>query len=41
MALFGGSAEYLALWLKSQGHPEWFGYYVSGCAALALCVAIA
>ncbi|WNB76910.1 MFS transporter [Methylomonas koyamae] len=40
VALFGGSAEYLALWLKSQGHPEWFGYYVSGCAALALCVAI-
>ena len=40
VALFGGTAEYLALWLKSVGHPEWFAYYVSGCAALALLVSI-
>jgi len=40
VALFGGTAEYLALWLKSAGHPEWFAYYVSGCAALALVVSI-
>ena len=41
VAVFGGTAEYLALWLKSAGHAGWFGYYVSGCAALALVVAIA
>ena len=40
VAVFGGTAEYLALWLKSAGHAGWFGYYVSGCAALALVVAI-
>jgi MHS family alpha-ketoglutarate permease-like MFS transporter len=40
VALFGGTAEYLVLWLKSVGHPEWFAYYVSGCAALALVVSL-
>jgi MHS family alpha-ketoglutarate permease-like MFS transporter len=40
VALFGGTAEYLALWLKNFGHPEWFAYYVSGCAALSLIVAL-
>ena len=36
VALFGGTAEYLALLMKSVGHAEWFAYYVSGCAALSL-----
>ncbi len=36
VSLFGGTAEYLALSMKSFGHPEWFAYYVSGCAALSL-----
>ncbi len=36
VALFGGTAEYLALWMKSFHHPEWFAYYVSGCAAVSL-----
>ncbi len=40
VALFGGTAEYLALWTKSLGHTEWFAYYVSACAALSLVVAI-
>ncbi len=40
VALFGGSAEYLALWMKTAGHPDWFAYYVSACAALSLIVAI-
>jgi MHS family alpha-ketoglutarate permease-like MFS transporter len=40
VAVFGGTAEYLALWLKSDGHPEWFAYYVSGCAAMALIVSL-
>lgn len=41
VALFGGTTEYLALWMKSVGHPEWFAYYVSGCAALSLVVSLA
>ena len=36
VAVFGGTAEYLALWMKSFHHPEWFAYYVSGCAAVSL-----
>src|SRR5213078_1587376 len=28
-ALFGGSAEYVALWLKSAGHEPWFAWYVA------------
>lgn len=38
VSLFGGTAEYIALWLKSIGHEEWFYYYVSACAALSLIV---
>lgn len=35
-ALFGGSAEYVALWLKSNGEEAIFFWYVSGMAALSL-----
>ena len=38
VALFGGTAEYVALWLKSAGHAQWFYWYVSGCIALSLLV---
>jgi MFS family permease len=27
-AMFGGTAEYVALWLKSSGHEQWFAWYV-------------
>lgn len=40
VSVFGGTAEYLALWLKSIGHEPWFYYYVSACAALSLIVAV-
>jgi MHS family alpha-ketoglutarate permease-like MFS transporter len=40
VSLFGGSAEFLALWLKSIGHEIWFYYYVSACAALSLVVSV-
>lgn len=40
VALFGGTAEYMALWMKSLGHAEWFAYYVSGFAGLSLIVAL-
>ena len=40
VALFGGTAEYIALWMKSISHPEWYAYYVSACAACALLVSL-
>jgi MHS family alpha-ketoglutarate permease-like MFS transporter len=35
-ALFGGSAEYVALWFKQAGHEDWFYWYVTALCALAL-----
>ncbi|MCY7398777.1 MAG: MFS transporter [Sphingomonas bacterium] len=34
--LFGGTAEYVALWLKDAGHEQWFYYYVAGMIGLSL-----
>ncbi len=38
VSLFGGTAEYIALWLKGAGHESWFFWYVTGCIACSLCV---
>lgn len=38
VSLFGGTAEYVALWCKSIGHESWFYWYVTGCIALSLLV---
>jgi MHS family alpha-ketoglutarate permease-like MFS transporter len=38
VALFGGSAEYIALWLKNIGHESWFYFYVSGVIFISLVV---
>ncbi|RZK22047.1 MAG: hypothetical protein EOO63_18525, partial [Hymenobacter sp.] len=38
VALFGGTAEYLALLAKEQGHAEWFYWYVTACAGISLLV---
>ena len=27
--IFGGTAEYIALWLKNIGHEHWFYFYIS------------
>ncbi|WP_067274879.1 MFS transporter [Streptomyces jeddahensis] len=35
-ALFGGTAEYVALWFKDSGHETMFFWYVSGCALVSL-----
>src|SRR5439155_25754224 len=35
-ALFGGTIEYVALWLKSKGVESAFFWYVSALAAVAL-----
>ncbi|HEX2315528.1 MAG TPA: MFS transporter [Thermomonospora sp.] len=37
-ALFGGTAEYAALWFKKAGIESGFFWYVSGCAAVSLLV---
>jgi MHS family alpha-ketoglutarate permease-like MFS transporter len=39
-SLFGGTAEYVALWLKQAGHESWFYWYVSGCIFISLVVYI-
>jgi MFS transporter, MHS family, alpha-ketoglutarate permease len=38
VAIFGGSAEYVALSFKNAGHEEWFYWYVTGCIAISLFV---
>ncbi|HTK34385.1 MAG TPA: MFS family transporter [Caulobacteraceae bacterium] len=39
-ALFGGSAEYVALWFKQAGHEPWFYWYVTAMSAVALATAL-
>lgn len=34
-AIFGGTAEYVALWFKSIGHETWFFYYVAFMCAIS------
>ena len=41
VAVFGGTAEYVALWLKNAGHESWFYWYVSAAIAISLAVYIA
>ncbi len=38
VSLFGGTAEYLALWFKNAGHESWFFWYVTFCIAMSLIV---
>ncbi len=38
VSLFGGSAEYVALWLKSRGHESWFYWYASAAIFVSLIV---
>lgn len=35
-AVFGGTAEYVALWFKDAGHERWFYIYISLLAAASL-----
>lgn len=37
-AIFGGTAEYIALWFKDQGHEPWFYWYITGCIFISLLV---
>ena len=38
VSVFGGTAEYLALWAKSIGHEPWYYWYVTACIAASLVV---
>lgn len=38
VAIFGGSAEYIALWLKKAGHESYFSYYISASIFVSLLV---
>jgi MHS family alpha-ketoglutarate permease-like MFS transporter len=38
VAIFGGTAEYVALWLKQAGHESLFYWYVAGCILVSLLV---
>jgi MHS family alpha-ketoglutarate permease-like MFS transporter len=39
-AVFGGTAEYVALWLKSIGHEPMFYWYVSAMMVIAFLVSL-
>ena len=39
-AIFGGTAEYVALWLKSSDQEQWFAWYVSGMVAIGLAASL-
>ncbi|SEQ35261.1 MFS transporter [Lentzea albida] len=38
VAIFGGTAEYVALWFKQAGMESVFFYYVAGCVLISLLV---
>ena len=38
VSIFGGTAEYIALWFKSIGHETGYYWYVTICIAVSLCV---
>ena len=38
VAIFGGTAEWLALYAKDLGHETWFYWYVSTCIFISLLV---
>ncbi|PMD98403.1 alpha-ketoglutarate transporter [Siphonobacter sp. BAB-5405] len=40
VALFGGTAEYIALLFKDRGHADWFYWYLTACIALSLWVSL-
>lgn len=38
VAIFGGTAEYIALWFKNAGHEQYYYWYVTICVLLSLLV---
>lgn len=40
VAIFGGSAEYIALWLKDLNHENYYYWYITACIFISLLVYI-
>ena len=40
VAIFGGSAEYIALWLKDMNHANYYYWYITACIFISLLVYI-
>lgn len=40
VAIFGGTAEYIALWLKDIGHENYYYWYITACIFISLLVYI-
>ena len=38
VSIFGGSAEYVALWFKNEGHESWFYWYATAVISCSLIV---
>lgn len=38
VAIFGGTAEYFALWAKNLGHESYYYWYVTGCIFISLII---
>lgn len=38
VAIFGGTAEYIALWFKNAGHEHYFYWYVTACVFVSLII---
>ncbi len=38
VAIFGGTAEYVALWFKKAGNESYFYWYITVCIFISLCV---
>ena len=38
VAIFGGTAEYIALWFKQKGHESYFYWYITACVFVSLLV---
>ncbi|MVN92913.1 MFS transporter [Mucilaginibacter aquatilis] len=38
VSIFGGTAEYIALWFKQAGHATWFYWYVTACIGISLLI---
>jgi MHS family alpha-ketoglutarate permease-like MFS transporter len=38
VSIFGGTADSVALWFKSQGHEQWFYYYLTALIGVSLVV---
>lgn len=41
VAVFGGTAEYIALWCRGAEHEPYFYWYIAGCIVISLLLFLA